>query len=141
MADFKTFSYEDELKTVGGKVSVITVEPGPLAAVPEAIIIDVYVDGEKQKNEEQVFETSDIGDDILSATLEEDVYISTDAIGLYDKMKQCAQIYQEVNGNLDEYADRLDELMREDAEDAYDDEEDFDYEDYDNEDSENDEDF
>ena len=52
MADFKTFSYEDELKTVGGKVSVITVEPGPLAAVPEAIIIDVYVDGEKQKNEE-----------------------------------------------------------------------------------------
>lgn len=141
MADFKTFSYEDELKTVGGKVSVITIEPGPLAAVPEAIIIDVYVDGEKQKNEEQVFETSDIGDDILSATLEEDVYISTDAIGLYDKMKQCAQIYQEVNGNLDEYADRLDELMREDAEDAYDDEEDFDYEDYDNEDSENDEDF
>ena len=141
MADFKTFSYEDELKTVGGKVSVITIEPGPLAAVPEAIIIDVYVDGEKQKNEEQVFETSDIGDDILSATLEEDVYISTDAIGLYDKMRQCAQIYQEVNGNLDEYADRLDELMREDAEDAYDDEEDFDYEDYDNEDSENDEDF
>lgn len=124
MADFKTFSNEDELKTVDGRVSVITVEPGPIAAVPEAIIIDVYVDGEKQKGEEQVFETSDIGDDILNADLEDNVYICTDAINLYDAMKETAQLYQDVGGNLEAYADKLDEIMQEEAEAAREDEDD-----------------
>lgn len=127
MADFKTFSNEDELKTVDGRVSVITVEPGPIAAVPEAIIIDVYVDGEKQKGEEQVFETSDIGDDILNADLEDNVYICTDAINLYDAMKETAQLYQDVGGNLEAYADKLEERMQEEAEAACEDEDDSEY--------------
>jgi hypothetical protein len=124
MADFKPFSYEDELKTVDGRISVITVEPGPIAAIPEAIIIDVYVDGEKQKGEEQVFETSDIGDDILKADLEDNVYICTDAINLYEAMKENAQLYQDVGGNLEAYADKLDERMQEEAEAARENEDD-----------------
>ncbi|MCR5146037.1 MAG: hypothetical protein K6B70_01635 [Clostridia bacterium] len=115
MADFITFSKEEELKSVKGRFSVITVETGPIAVLPEAINVDLYVDGEKQEGQEQIFETSDIGDDILNAELEDKVYICTDAIGLYDKMKECAQMYQDANGNLDVYSDMLDEKLHEDA--------------------------
>ena len=82
----------------------------------------MYVDGEKQKGEEQVFETSDIGDDILKADLEDNVYICTDAINLYEAMKETAQLYQDVGGNLEAYADKLDERMQEEAEAAREDE-------------------
>ena len=115
MADFNTFSNEDELKLVEGRISVITVEQGPIAFLPEAINIDVYVDGKKQEGQEQVFEISDINDDILKAELEEKVYICSDAVGLYDQMRECAQMYQEANGNLDVYSYMLDEKLREQA--------------------------
>ena len=113
MADYKSFSHDDALKTVKGRYSVITVEQGPVAFIPEAINIDLYVDGEKQKGKEQIFETSDINDNILKANLEDTVYISEDAIGLYDEMKECAQMFREANGNLDIYAAKLEEKMRE----------------------------
>lgn len=115
MANYESFSDESTLSNVEGRVSVITVEQGPIAFIPEAINIDLYIDGVKQEGKEQVFETSDINDNILRAELEDKVYISTDAIGLYEEMKECAKMYQDANGNLDVYADMLEERMRDDA--------------------------
>ncbi len=111
MVNFKIFSDVDELKSINGTFSVITIEDGPISLIPEAIIIDRYVDGEKEPGTEQIYETSDINSDILDASLEIDVYISEDAKPTYDKMIQLAELFEESNGNMNVYAEKLDELI------------------------------
>lgn len=116
MVNFKIFSDVDELKSINGTFSVITIEEGPIGFIPEAIKIDRYVDGEKEPGTEQIYETSDINSDILDASLEMDVYISEDAKPTYDKMIQLAELFEESSGNLDVYAEKLEELNKAEAE-------------------------
>lgn len=122
MANFKNFSDVEELSTITGTVSVITVEPGPLSVIPEAIIIEKYVDGEKLEGSEERFETSDISTDILDADLEPEVYISNEAEGLYDAMVESAEMFKEANCNIDVYAEMVEEKIKAEA-DFFDEEE------------------
>lgn len=114
MANCKIFSNEEELRSIKGAVSVITVEPGPISAIPEAVIIDKYVDGEKVEGAEQYFETSNVSSDILDAELESDVYVSAEAEGVYDTMIELAELFKKSNGNYDVYSELLDEMIEND---------------------------
>ena len=122
MADFNIFSDEKELSSIKGTVSVITVEPGPISFVPEAIIIDKYVDGEKVEGSEQYFETSDVSTDILDAKLEPNVYISSKAEDTYDTMIKLAEMFKESNCNYDVFAEMLEEKNLAEAEELDEDE-------------------
>lgn len=123
MANYKVFSDIAEVVSTHGRVSVITTDAcSCINLVPDGINIDVYQDGEKVEEDEQYFETSDVGDDILDADLEEEVYVHEDAEGLYNTMLELAQIYRDVDGNLDRYSEALEERMLEEAEDIESDE-------------------
>lgn len=123
MANYKVFSDIAEVVSTHGRVSVITTDAcSCINLVPDGINIDVYQDGEKVEEDEQYFETSDVGDDILDADLEEEVYVHEDAEGIYNTMLELAQIYRDVDGNLDRYSDALEERMYEEAEDIESDE-------------------
>ena len=123
MANYKVFSDIAEVESTHGRVSVITTDAcSCINLVPDGINIDVYQDGEKVEEDEQYFETSDVGDDILDADLEEEVYVHEDAEGIYNTMLELAQIYRDVDGNLDRYSDALEERMYEEAEDIESDE-------------------
>lgn len=122
MANYKVFSDISEVVS-HGRVSVITTDAcSCINLVPDGINIDVYQDGEKVEEDEQYFETSDVGDDILDADLEEEVYVHEDAEGIYNTMLELAQIYRNVDGNLDRYSEALEERMLEEAEDIESDE-------------------
>ena len=123
MANYKVFSDIAEVVSTHGRVSVITTDAcSCINLVPDGINIDVYQDGEKVEEDEQYFETSDVGDDILDADLEEEVYVHEDAEGIYNTMLELAQIYRNVDGNLDRYSEALEERMLEEAEDIESDE-------------------
>lgn len=123
MANYKVFSDIAEVVSTHGRVSVITTDAcSCINLVPDGINIDVYQDGEKVEEDEQYFETSDVGDDILDADLEEEVYVHEDAEGIYNTMLELAQIYRDVDGNLDRYSEALEERMLEEAEDIESDE-------------------
>lgn len=113
MADLNFFSSVEELSETRGRVSVVTIEPGVIPCLPEAIIIDVYDNGKKVEEEEQRFETSDLGDDILGAKFEEKVYMSNDAADPYETMCDLARMYRDANGNLDVFSEMLDEHLHE----------------------------
>ena len=112
MANYKVFSDITEITSVHGRVSVITTDScSCVNPIPDGINIDVYQDGEKVEDAEQYFETSDIGDDILDADLEEEVYIQEDAESTYNTMCELAEVYRDVNGNLDLYSEAISERM------------------------------
>lgn len=113
MADLNFFSSVEDLSETQGRVSVVTIEPGPIPCLPEAIIIDVYDNGKKVEDEEQRFETSDLGDDILSAKFEDEVYMSNDAADTYETMCDVAKMYRDANGNLDVLSEMLEEHLQE----------------------------
>ncbi len=116
MANYNKFSDEEDLRLIKGTVSVITLEPGPINVLPEAIIIEKYVDGEKVEGSEQYFATSDVSTAILDADLEPAVYISNEAESTYDTMIELAEMFEAANCNYDVYAAMLDEKLKADAE-------------------------
>ena len=123
MANYRVFSNISEVETTHGRVSVITTDAcSCINLVPDGINIDVYQDGEKVEEEEQYFDTLDVGDDILDADMEKEVYVHEDAEGIYNAMLEHAQIYRDVDGNLDRYSEILEERMLEGAEDMESDE-------------------
>lgn len=115
MANYNKFSDEEDLRLIKGTVSVITLEPGPINVLPEAIIIEKYVDGEKVEGSEQYFATSDVSTAILDADLEPAVYISNEAESTYDTMIELAEMFEASNCDYVVYAAMLDEKLKADA--------------------------
>ena len=107
-----------------GRCSVITTDtPSCNNPIPTEVVIDVYKDGEKIEDEQQCFDCLDEG--ILNAELEEKVFVQVDAEPTYNTLRELAEEFQNVNRNLDVYADRLEERLSE-MSDEDSEEEDFD---------------